>query len=249
MALSRFYRVIEVLTNSASINSSPIAVRVGAEAETFFVHENLLCSNSMFFTKALKKDWQEGEARQVDLPEIDSNVFQVWVKWLYTGRLCYAPAERDDGSDWFLQDCDMWKDVYALGDFLQDSDLKDAAIDAHVESMLEANDYASSLAEWIYPYTNQYSKHRGLAVDLFTKVWSRDDLARTGDRPPEYYSDLYLSYPKDFFRDVTFNMGPYMSTGIRSMTIKDFFRGQDRCLYHDHGSEKPCYKTRPTFTL
>ncbi|KAH7406952.1 ribonucleotide reductase inhibitor-domain-containing protein [Phaeosphaeria sp. MPI-PUGE-AT-0046c] len=226
------------LAYRGSVDSVPVAVHVGDEPRTFYVHETLLCSNSMFFTKALEKEWEEGETRQVDLPDCRPDTFRIWVKWMYTGRLCYAPTERDDGGQWFARDFFDWKHVYELGDFLQDSDLKDAAIDAHVEGMIETNQYALFVPYWIYPYSTAASAHRKLAVDLCIEVWNREDFALN----QEYF-------PPDFLHDIMASIVPRLSEGIVGKTIRKFFRGADWCTYHDHGPDQPCYRTRPTCTL
>lgn len=229
----------EPMANGRSIKSAPITVRVGSESETFFVHEHLLCTNSMFFARALKKEWAEGEARQVDLPDVDPDTFEIWAKWLYTGRLCYAATNRDeDFSIWLPKEWVRWAKIYALGDFLQDTDLKDAAIDAHVENMLELDGYCPILAKWVYPYSSARSAHRKLAVDLFVATWVQEDLVLRK-----------ASCPTDFSYDVLNSLGPRLSNRVGTMKVSEFFRGADRCKYHDHGEEKPCYRTRPTFTL
>lgn len=223
--------------NARRIGPDPVAVHVGEEGKIFLIHENVICANSEYFARALKKEWAEGENRQIHLRDTDPDVFAVWAKWLYTGRLCYLRAVYEGQNKSFFEEFDDWTDIYVLGDYLQDMDFKDAALDAHIEGMLEYDKYIFKLPKWIYEYTKKGSPHRKLAVDMYCQAWKRDDYTRDDDIPPE------------FFHDVVISIGPRLSSGIEQWNIEYLFRNEDLCKYHEHGSEKPCYKTKPAFRL
>jgi hypothetical protein len=193
--------------NVRRIGPDPVAVLVGEEENIFMIQENVLCANSEFFARALKKEWAEGENRQVHLRDTDPDVFAVWAKWLYTGRLCYLRAVYEDQNKSFI------------------------------EGMLEHDKYILKLPKWIYEYTKKGSPHRNLAVDVYCQVWRRQDYTQVDGIPPEFFHDFVVS------------IGPKLSEGIRVQTIENIFYYKEFCKYHEHGSEKPCYRTKPAFRL
>ena len=71
-------------------STSPLVkVNVGEDDEmkTFFVHHGLLTQNSSFFTTALKSPWKEAQEQIVELPEDDTDVFELYLQWLYQHKL------------------------------------------------------------------------------------------------------------------------------------------------------------------
>jgi hypothetical protein len=66
-----------------------------------------------------------------------------------------------------------WGVAYDMGDFLQDSDFKDAVIDGSIEKMVLYNECPFLLAQWIYDKSPIISAHRKLAVDTFVNCWPR----------------------------------------------------------------------------
>jgi len=226
------------LTTDLRIDSEPILVLVGASKYKFYIHEKLIRSNSGFFDTALKKEWAEGQDRRVELPSFEVDIFKVWIKWLYTGRI-FLTTEGDLQKDHtgVYKSCHntRWASCYALADYIHDSDFKDAAIDAMIEVICQTNLYPFSLAGYIYPHSVKGSAHRMLAVDLFTKYWRRDDYIRSIDQP------------KEFLHDVLVSIGPDLAEGVKRHYASRLPIDKDTCKYHDHGPDKPCYKTKPAF--
>lgn len=70
--------------------SSIIPVRVGPNAETFYVHRSILLK-AEYFRKALDGDFQEAENQAIDLPEEDPGVFSFVVAYLYENS--YVPIK------------------------------------------------------------------------------------------------------------------------------------------------------------
>jgi hypothetical protein len=217
-------------------------VRVGTENEDYHVHEALLRNNSGFFNKALKKEWSEGQDRVVEMPETKNEAFSIWAKWLYTGHIFISKpgsidVERRSLNELFDHEFIRWRHVYALGDFLQDADFKDALVDAMIEIMLDKEHWPNDLGLWIYEASIVGSKHRRLAVDIFVHCWSRDLFGHKKDHPKEFLVDVLVEIAKD------------LAKGIKKKGVVGLLGKKDGCEYHDHGSEKPCYKTKPAFWL
>ncbi|WEW59988.1 hypothetical protein PRK78_005470 [Emydomyces testavorans] len=75
-------------------------------ANSWHLHEALLCETSAFFKAAFQSAFQEAKERKVRLPEEENHIFALFVQWLYSGN--YA-----------TQDMDILIHTYILGDRLQ----------------------------------------------------------------------------------------------------------------------------------
>ncbi|KAH7071665.1 hypothetical protein FB567DRAFT_455269, partial [Paraphoma chrysanthemicola] len=215
-----------------------VVVMVGKSKHKFYIHEALLRSNSGFFDAALKKEWAEGQDRIVKLPDKDPEIFKIWMKWIYTGRLFIV--KQDDIQRYkdkliISREWARWRKMFELADFLQDFDCKDAAIDALIEAMVVRNASPRYLPTCIYPHSTKHSAHRRLTVDLFVKATDR-----------EFFAISIENQPQEFIIDVMSSIGLFLSNGIEGISLKEFFAGET-CKYHDHGPDKPCYKTKPAF--
>ncbi|KAK5737584.1 hypothetical protein LTR17_006631 [Elasticomyces elasticus] len=72
--------------NGSRFRGKMVEVTVGdAVKEVFHIHDQLLCSGSLFFNIALRPEWREGIERAVKLPEEDPDVFCCYMQYLYTG--------------------------------------------------------------------------------------------------------------------------------------------------------------------
>ncbi|KAF1844384.1 uncharacterized protein K460DRAFT_357990 [Cucurbitaria berberidis CBS 394.84] len=230
------------------IELRPITIRVGSTDDEFYIHEKLLRSTSSFFDNALKEGWKEGQGGIIRLSEVEPAIFTIWTKWLYTGRM-FVMKDGDDrigpDGDSYSGEWDRLRDCYASGDFLQDSDFKDATIDALVTRMVETDCYPLGLARYIYDYSNKGSAHRQLAIDTCVRVWDRDDYADL--LTEDEFNNAFQ--PRQFLCDVLAKIGPNLETGIKEKDAGKFFDLNDTCKYHDHGSDKPCYKMKPAFNF
>ncbi|KAI4948197.1 hypothetical protein J4E91_006191 [Alternaria rosae] len=199
-----------------SIESAPIAICAGLGKLKFFVHEELLRASSEFFNNALKKEWKEGKEKVINLPEVHSDFFRAWVKFLYTGRVFIGDGDDSvhaDESKTQHEELGTWGSLYALGDFLADDDFKDALIDTMIDWMDLIGKYSLALPNFIYPHSTNGSVHRQLAVDLFVKRWDR-----------KHYEDE-LDHSREFMHDALKAIGPNLSAGIKTVVTSRWFRG------------------------
>jgi hypothetical protein len=119
-----------ILTRSASLIDSTaiIDVVVGTSPERrWVVHEQLLTSASRFAKAALALPFKEREERTLRLPEEDPDVFDQFVKYLYTSAIGDLPI-------------DMRLQLYVLGDRMQATTLCDrvrATLDGLVSTFFD----------------------------------------------------------------------------------------------------------------
>jgi hypothetical protein len=72
-----------VLTSPRSSYSSTITVLVGAEAESFTVHEDVICERSSFIKSAVTKGWAETQSKTVTVSECEAVAFKIYLESLY----------------------------------------------------------------------------------------------------------------------------------------------------------------------
>jgi hypothetical protein len=57
---------------------------------TFFIHKNLLCQNSSFFTAAFNGNFMESATQNLVFDDVDADTFGVVVNWIYTQKISDA---------------------------------------------------------------------------------------------------------------------------------------------------------------
>ncbi|KAF2767998.1 hypothetical protein EJ03DRAFT_375711 [Teratosphaeria nubilosa] len=69
-----------------------IKVNVGEPKTAFPVHEKILRQHSEYSEAALKDEWQEGQQKEISLPDQADGHFSRFLEWLYTRRIaCKLP--------------------------------------------------------------------------------------------------------------------------------------------------------------
>jgi hypothetical protein len=187
------------------VQGEPIKVVTG-EVEsktgqrTYHVHASFLTRSSEFFQTALKKEWQEGQQRLVNLPLAMPNAFEVYVKWLYTGKLfsnvSILAAERRERYEIPFR-------LYELGEILLDREFQNRVTDMIVavsRDRLTAEDGITG--RWypgiliigeLYSATPACSPVRRLAVDLFALKGETKWIKNTGFDPEDKYQSEFMA--------------------------------------------------------
>ncbi|KAM3421105.1 hypothetical protein BST61_g1519 [Cercospora zeina] len=115
-----------------------ITINVGIDdnVETFIIHEPLLRERGGFFEAALNKQWKEGRARKIDLPEDQPDTVAAYIEWLYTKRI--RPHTEKSRQQWEM--CDAHNEyehlaqLYIFGEKNQDSEFCNRCIDDTIET-------------------------------------------------------------------------------------------------------------------
>jgi hypothetical protein len=194
----------------------------------------------MFFDAALKKEWKEGQEKAIELYDIDINAFRVWVKWLYTGQFStqekadiVKSASSADNSAW-----DLLRSVYALGDYLQDTNFKDAMIDDMASRCVLSQRHPDLAASYIYPFSSPESPHRQLAIDICVFAWSVEEYRSLRTKKSE-------EFPPEFLTDVVVYMGEMLAGNMQTKFLLTMLASRNVWKYHKHGGkDKKCYKQK-----
>lgn len=204
---------------------------MGKPTTVYHVNEKLLRANSGFFDAALKKEWREGQTRKVELPDHESEHFNVWLNWLH-GRQIVLGGDKDenDGSQkWF-----GLVRSYQLGDVLLDADFKDALVDTFLVMTVSVQQPANCymvpdfvLRRELYATTSPTSKLRQLLVDRIARCPNAIELLSEDDDSAFLY-DFAKSQAK---------IGT-VKLGVGSTVV-----AANACEYHEHG-DGACYRTK-----
>ena len=133
--------------NNSDFDLSDVFTVVHGE-KTVFVHRYVLTKSSDFFKACCKSDWNEGREKKVNLPAEDYPQLEVYLKWLYTGKLePLTGYTLDDVRGCRLDPCDeqeralvaqnMYEEVLVelavLGDRLGDADFSNTVADWFIQ--------------------------------------------------------------------------------------------------------------------
>ncbi|CBX98816.1 hypothetical protein LEMA_P080550.1 [Plenodomus lingam JN3] len=211
------------------LGAEVITVQVEREPDytKFTIHETLIRKSSLFFEAALGRKWREAEDRIVKLPTLEAGDFRVYIQWLYTGRLHVVPATEVDS----LLDIATLAQAHLLGDYLQDTNYQDHAMDLMIEwyrksSTKTVQAFADARAAGLYERTAEHGGLRRFLVDVI--VW------RVGD----YWPDPNASTLCDGLLQDVLNAIPHYREGY--FETEPLWK-EDTCVYHCH-EDNACYK-------
>ncbi|TKA83002.1 hypothetical protein B0A55_04672 [Friedmanniomyces simplex] len=205
-----------------------VTVLVGEDGHSFSVHEGLLCENSPFFTSAMKKEWAEGQKREIPLPDDKPEVFNLYAEWKYTGKLLSRLSPSDSGSNG--GELTLLIDAYVFGEKVQDRDFQDATLDALIMS---TNTQDQEGKKWFpsgavvrraYRGTLAGSPIRRLLVDMHNHNGGENWIKEENDE--EFLVDLVREMYASRAR-------PQQADPTRANV--------NSCSYHHHTEDRLCY--------
>ncbi|KAK5133256.1 hypothetical protein LTR08_007990 [Meristemomyces frigidus] len=207
-----------------------VVMKVGSLARIFYVNEKLIRGSSDFFNSAMKREWRQGCKRVVDLPDHNCEIFNLYVNWLYSGRL---PVQHIEESNLMNNNDKQYHNLfkaYVLGDALLDSDFKDAVVDAIVNEMHiqhQGNVYffpVRQIRTFLYNSTTSASKLRQLLVQRIARSSNGSELLKEDDDPAFLLDFARAAMHKDKDKETTIS-------------------ATARCAFHEHARGK-CVRTR-----
>lgn len=149
---------------------------VGPSEEEWTIHEGLVTETSAFFAAAVKKVWAEGQSKRVKLPEEDANIFHLYARWLYEGKLLVrpSPGKQEQGrAETHREEQALLVECYILGDKLQDSSSRNTVINSLLACTLKGDGSGSlwwpvQCVDRVYEVTCSGSPLRRLFVEMYT---------------------------------------------------------------------------------
>ena len=198
-------------------------------AQTHFrVHKKLLCTKSEYFKKMFSGDFKEVIESAVRMPEDDADAFDLFVQWLYSGRLEYPDMALNTSTSG-----PMWNrfNLHCFAEKICLPDLMDYTMSS-IMSACARGDKSPSLAVigMVYGSTTHGSKLRQFfAHTVHFMIRNGGDL---GPWPSSKLAQVMTDH-----EDLTLgvlqllrnNSGPPSSPGQ-----------YQKCMFHVHGKEHAC---------
>jgi hypothetical protein len=208
-----------------------------ATAQKFHIHADLATQHSEFFNAALKHGWKEASERVVRLPDLpgkSANGFENFHSFLYTGKVYSGYDGEVNRPDW---DEEWLRLTYSwiIGEVLLSTTFQDAVVDAIIQRMTVKQDVPLDMYEGIYLHSSNASPIRKLMVDIVVQKWRAKHISDvdTDDDP---------AMQAKFLQDVAVALFEVKALS-KAERAKNRITLESGCLYHEHGADKPCYKT------
>lgn len=205
---------------------------VGSEDSTsdFYIPEESLVRHSDFAAAALRNDWRESQQRVIRLPEASPDLFEIFAIFVSSGKIHSSKANEVITIDELNSKDEEWvrlRDSWMLGDVLQSISFKDAITDAIIQKIQESERSPAGMQRTVYARTVQDNGLRRLLVDIAPFRWKKETFKTRCNANGAL---------EDFYRDVCARL-------IEKQNGETDPLENAGCRYHDHGTEKPCYKT------
>lgn len=219
-----------------------IVVWVGRDtaATKFYVDADLAIQHSEFFSAALKDGSKEAEERTVRLPDLDEGMaaaFEDFHSFLSSGKV--TSGETDESAKYDAEkgseEWDRLVDSWILGNVLVSGSFKDAVVDAMVHKTL-TNSVPIDIHMDLYQNSSDSAPIRKLVVDIAVHIWYEEDIATLDpDDEPKLQAK--------FLRDVAVAFHKVKQLSKAEQAKDPIESSEGGCHYHEHGADKPCYKT------
>jgi len=221
-----------------SLHGRIVTIKVGPNKIAFQAHSSLLFAASTYFSAAFSTPWAGlsdfelssfGGLSELDLPGFEADLFEIYVKFLYTGHLYTQRA--DDHTEtaaykyWDLE-WDRLFDLHCMGSYLLDAGFQNAIMDALLDKWRQDQRFPVGYARLVYDKTTPGSAVRRLIVDFHIHL-------RKGALILDKASCEEPDAPAEFFHDALIELAAVQSGKGPSIPFERFLP----CVrYHDHDS-------------
>jgi hypothetical protein len=103
-----------------------ITLLVGPKKQKMIVHASYITRISAFFAAALKKEWDEGQTRTIQLHEETPEMMAHYLDWVYTSQLPTKDCGLFHPESAKIAAHDLLAELYVLGERRLDSDFQNA---------------------------------------------------------------------------------------------------------------------------
>jgi hypothetical protein len=195
-----------------------VTLIVGKEKKAYNLHKDLLCFYSDYLRAAFNGSFKEAAERKLELPDVETSLFDEFQVWLYTRDLQGPTAITE--SFHFL--ANMW----ILGDQHQIPLLQNQAMDKMFAKLAESKYFATCVVPKIYAKTVAGSPLRKAVIEIVGCTMRFDDWSLLEEGwTVECLSDLLHEVHRSRL-DVE-NTFPSLPK-------------RDKCFFHVHGKDEHC---------
>lgn len=177
-----------------------VILLVGPEEQKMLVHSPKITAHSEFFTAALKKEWIEGQSREIKLPEEEPEAMACYIEYAYLDKLptdIYTTASPGLAKE---QGYNILAQIYVLAERLLDSNCRNRILQEFIRLRdLECENDAKWNPVWvpiniIYNGTTTGSPARRLLVDIHASVASETWYLPDLNVVPAFLMDLVRKF-------------------------------------------------------
>lgn len=201
---------------------------------SFHVPEGLLTEKSEFFQAACRNEWKEATSRVIKLPDVEPDIFSLYLFWVHRGKLAVRNEWDPRDEDWYehanLAQTRLIK-LWILADRLADIKLRNATMDEMIAAVGRlSNEYSFDLftpdmTNVVWSATTTGRPLRRLLLDYhISNVWVEDVEDNMEEFHPEFLKELMLAaLNKVNYQDGV--MSPFDRVAV------------EPCCYHDHNDK------------
>ncbi|KAF2098500.1 hypothetical protein NA57DRAFT_75742 [Rhizodiscina lignyota] len=96
--------------------STMVTITVGSEKKAFVVHKDLICHYSKYFKAAFGGNFKEAEEKKSNLPDVETETFEIFVAWLYKQKLDIEAWKEEKDIDGSLENACNCADTDDMGE-------------------------------------------------------------------------------------------------------------------------------------
>jgi len=206
----------------------------------FSIHEDTLTVHCDLTAATQQQGWKKNRAGVLQLPEENDENFDVFARFIYSGKVRFVSDSDKDENGQTSPDsdasCDRLMRCWLLGYRLQSVTFRDAVIDVLFENLDRASEafLDTALFETAFQQTEGFNGLRKLAVDLAIDRWQQKDFVKAP------CADI-----ADFWKEVSLRLIRYRQDKRHEAAFQKRMSAskQQNCTYHDHLlTERPCYR-------
>lgn len=237
----------------SAFRSRLVTIKVGPKAMSYSVHKDLLCHYSSYFRGALTGGFAEARSHEITLVEEETWIFDIFVNFLYTGRLYEEKPGLDaatrsavetpetDHSETIASESDTIIEartfvnlrqselirVWVFADRRGVIALQNEAINAYHQHILETGCLEYVGLSYLYDNTVSGAKLRNMFVEFDAIV---------PNAKPEFarYVD---SWPKDYLAELCDRRCILATISPLKLDPQKRWKDLDLCQYHIHEFE------------
>ncbi|KAF2100836.1 hypothetical protein NA57DRAFT_74435 [Rhizodiscina lignyota] len=196
----------------SAIDLATTQVMIGDNAKSYNVYKALLCASSKNFNAALNGQFRDGQLNELKLDDIQEEVFEDYVDWLFAGKICFT--QRAAGMR-------LW-DLYIFADRFHIPQLKRDA----VNYVHNANRPPSlHFVKRAFNELPDKSPIRSILIDVYAKYWD-----------PELEEDKTKTREEMQMLPAAF-LGPVLIEVYKRLEHPYQNEDLDLCMYHEHPND------------
>lgn len=155
--------------------------------ETFVFDKDLICYNSAYFEAAFNSDFSEAATQELEIEDVDIEIFKIFVYWLHKGKLC--------GDDENQPSYTTLVKIWLFADSILAPKLQNLVIYDIDQARYEHDYFPSTRLHLVYDNTAEGSPLRRLIVDTWNYTYR---ISTPENYPHQFLVDLINnSLPKE----------------------------------------------------